>query len=1471
MPQMPAARVSDTCQHGGVIMPPGAIKTMVEMLPAARITDMHVCPMVTGVVPHVGGPVITGAFTIMIEMLPATRVMEKLVCVGPPDMIAKGASKTFYGDGGGGGGASASVSPPAAPNTPNPPMPQAPGSPGASAIGNALAAVSKCTAEGDPVDVATGRVFALFEEFATQGTPPLSFVRFYGSSSANQQGDFGYGWTHTLAQRITWDAEFIAYHDWQGRSILFLHPAEGDNAIYHLDENIRLVLTEDGFEIESPDGSRLVFQANAAAKSARLVAIVGEDEKAVSLAYTNETLARVTDSTGNRYLFESADGRHIAAIAFQAAGSAEARPIARYEYDRAGNLICASDAISATARYHYDSSHRLIQRTDKNGFTFHWEYDSKGRCQRAWGRDGMFLQTFEYSETDPMTVVRDAQGHPTTYLYNDLGMVTEVVDALGNRQKFEYQGGHLVKKTDALGRETEFTYDIYGRVIGVKQPGGAETKHEYTPDGAETITDAGGNVLTLLSYQGKMILALADAPDQPLLTTEADPENNAILLTDANGASSRLFYDAAGRMAGLEQPLGQRFQYQYDAQGNRTAISDPAGAAVRFAYDPMNRLSAIQRDGGSGFQFHYDAEGQLAYFVDGNRRATNYRRDGFERVTAVTSPLGATNRYDYDRYNRLTKISDARNAETRFEYNALGQLERILRPDGRCEYLTYDAAGQRLRFLDRGGIAADSEYDADGNRTGLRYIDGVALEFGYDAAGRIVRAANADCETTFAYDELGRLTEETLDGAAIRYEYNKTGQLAALVLPTDEAIRYGYDANGRLTRVTDMDRGQHQFTYSDAGPLLSHTFPNGLTARYELNPLGLTEKAEWFRPGSSRPVAAQSYRYDGNDSLTEIADSELGRVEFEYDPAGQITQAAHQNAGLSEFFAYDPTGNPTDLNQARNLNYDPCNQLRNGLGIRCLYDERGNVTYLEDQRGAFRFHYSGQNLMTRADLPDGSSVEYAYDPFGRRILKKWGETETRYLWAGHQLLAESVNGDREEMRWYIFLPRSFAPLAMRVDGAAYYFHCGERNAPERVSDQSGDTVWLADYAAFGEARIRTAQISHALRLPGQFYDAETGLHYNRARYYHPQWGRYLTPDPLGFRGGLNLYAYAKNNPLKYADPLGMAPDDRGTPTVSASVSRNAQQSADSAAQPPTPDASPTADAMGSNPIVLDEVVVTAKRLPPDAPAGTVYHGPSLGARVANGAVDLIPIVGDVKAIGEGLAGKNALGEELSTGERLLSVGIGIVGLATAGIAGEALRVIRGAREAATVARGVEDASKIAREAEQIGKAGKELETAGKSVEDAEKAWKEASPYGKRLISEEIGEAGMAKKADELGYESILKPEEASGRPQGFDAIYRDPKDGAIVIGEAKGGYNGKNLDGLLGEGYGHQQGTIGWAEGAAKKIVGSGSANEAERASAQQVLDALKNGDPVRVEVFHTENLGGVAGETKHYLTDSFP
>ncbi len=125
-----------------------------------------------------------------------------------------------------------------------------------------------------------------------------------------------------------------------------------------------------------------------------------------------------------------------------------------------------------------------------------------------------------------------------------------------------------------------------------------------------------------------------------------------------------------------------------------------------------------------------------------------------------------------------------------------------------------------------------------------------------------------------------------------------------------------------------------------------------------------------------------------------------------------------------------------------------------------------------------------------------------------------------------------------------FLLFVVAVLGWRTAAAGptiYYIHNDHLGTPRVVTDQLRDVKWRADYMPFGEAILHTEGIEMPLRMPGQYYDRETGLHYNYFRDYDPAVGRYIQSDPIGLAGGLNIYSYAGNNPVSSIDPLGLHP------------------------------------------------------------------------------------------------------------------------------------------------------------------------------------------------------------------------------------------------------------------------------------------------------------------------------------------
>ena len=249
---------------------------------------------------------------------------------------------------------------------------------------------------------------------------------------------------------------------------------------------------------------------------------------------------------------------------------------------------------------------------------------------------------------------------------------------------------------------------------------------------------------------------------------------------------------------------------------------------------------------------------------------------------------------------------------------------------------------------------------------------------------------------------------------------------------------------------------------------------------------------------------------------------------------------------MPESFAHDPAGNLLGQNDL------PVANLANVKGNRLLmqgdrhydYDAYGNL--VRENRGTGQklvteYRYDCQHRLIGVSLPGGSTATYKYDAFGRRIEKSVDGHTTEFLWQGERLIAESAEN---RYRSYIYEPGTFRPLAM-LDGegplkaAPFYYQLDHLGTPQELTDYSGEIMWSAKYRAYGNlAALDISEIDNPLRFQGQYFDVETGLHYNRHRYYNPSTGRFLTPDPIKLAGGLNSYQYVPN-PTGWVDPLGL--------------------------------------------------------------------------------------------------------------------------------------------------------------------------------------------------------------------------------------------------------------------------------------------------------------------------------------------
>lgn len=634
---------------------------------------------------------------------------------------------------------------------------------------------------------------------------------------------------------------------------------------------------------------------------------------------------------------------------------------------------------------------------------------------------------------------------------------------------------------------------------------------------------------------------LAKTFEQSGQPTEREAASGDVLVADARGHRTRFAFDKYGFIGSVTSPLGRTWRLENDEQGRLQTLTNPAGLRLGYAYNSQGRISSVARDASPLLALEYDEPGRPFKITYADQTATLIKYSPFNHPAAVTDRLGVTESYEYDSVGNLTLLTDGNGNQSAFDYSNRDRPDRVRYADGSTESYEYDPNGLVQKIVAGSAVLAVMEHDEQGHPTKISYEDGEVLSFRYNEQGKVIEARSAELTTLYEYDGAGRVVQEDQGGQVIKYEYDESGTLVALVYPSGEKVEFGYDEDLRLSSITDWSGGLHRFSYDLRDRETTLHSPNHLVTTIQSTPQGLPASLSVSRGSAGlRHLFALSYQYDAEDRLVSFSDSDFGSRRYAYDAEGRLLTAGNDKTGGGEVFAYDRAGNRTYSN-GETAAFNSLNQLQTQGSTRCSYDGRGNLVTLSSPEGEWRFVYNSRNLLVRADGGSGQSLTFGYDAFGRRIWKRSGERETRYVWAGEQLVREMMVTDARttQAQDYLYLPGTYTPVATRVDDHIYYYHTDHLGTPRRMTDSTGNVVWAADYSAFGLARPTVKTIKNCLRFPGQYADEETGLHYNRFRYYAPALGRYLSRDPLTYLSGLNFYTYAGNNPINNADPLGL--------------------------------------------------------------------------------------------------------------------------------------------------------------------------------------------------------------------------------------------------------------------------------------------------------------------------------------------
>ncbi|MDP8100372.1 RHS repeat domain-containing protein [Phocoenobacter atlanticus] len=312
---------------------------------------------------------------------------------------------------------------------------------------------------------------------------------------------------------------------------------------------------------------------------------------------------------------------------------------------------------------------------------------------------------------------------------------------------------------------------------------------------------------------------------------------------------------------------------------------------------------------------------------------------------------------------------------------------------------------------------------------------------------------------------------------------------------------------------------------------------------------------------------SRHYQYDALDRLISIDDSLRGKTDYRYNGAGQVVELHHTGADgkHSRLFGYDSELNlnsikanpPVDgvlgLAEQKTLAYDNAGRVINTDQQAFSYDDCGRLQAKTTQKKGFRpqktaYHWDDYDRLIGVTLPDGERWYYEYDPFGRRIGKTRVDSQEqhRYFWEGDNLISHEVLNDdtRVSLTEWVYEPDSFRPLAQintdadNVSQLSYIITDHAGTASE-LCNENGEIIWQGQQALWGEFSEKSASdISCDLRYQGQIHDRETGLYYNRYRYYDTDSCQYLSSDPIGLAGGIRPQAYVAD-PVGAIDPLGL--------------------------------------------------------------------------------------------------------------------------------------------------------------------------------------------------------------------------------------------------------------------------------------------------------------------------------------------
>lgn len=1018
-----------------------------------------------------------------------------------------------------------------------------------------------CKLGMEPVDLVQGIVIYDGIDFELPGPIPIKWQRAWYSDST-YKGPLGHGvhLNYDTYLQVFPEDQATALHLPDGRNTAFeqLHfPGQQD---YNRHEKLTLTRLE-GNQYQLFNHSEQQYyhfaKLHPSDKKHRLQSISNDAGFTIQLYYNNQDLlSTIIDAAGRHIHIQHDSEDRITNVSATHRG--EKQQLVSYLYNETGDMSGITDALEQTTTIHY-RNHLMVAKTDRNGQTFYWEYDGTStgaRCIHSWGDSGILEGFVEYHPEKGYNLFTNSLGQTTTYYYRPDFVITQVKDPMGGSVFYTYtEDMELYREVDQEGNLTGYTYDEQGNRTSIVQPDGSTYRFGYDERGRVTLAaDPDGNSRIYTYYEDNGLLHTLTDADNTYSIFNYDEKNLLREVKDANRQRTLITYDEDFNVATIKSPDGSQSAWQYDTWGQCVYSKNPLEQEQRFRYDALGRVTDVKLPDGNQLKLRYNAYDEVVQATDKQHNVRfAYTPLGSLKIREEN---GARIHFAYDTEEQLHTVVNEHGESYRFIRDGRGHIIRETGFDDQTRHYDRDQTGRILKVNRPGGRYTDYEYDANGQLIRAVYSDGTWETYNYNRSGQLLEAANEQTTVRFQRDKAGRVIKEWQNGHEVINTFDRNGRRASIQSSLGADLQFARNHVGDITTIQATATGHDspwlaQIQRNLLGLEIERTLPGGVKSSWSYDKAGLP-LSHTVQSGH-RTTRNRSYRWDVNQRLRQVIDGlSNGTTKFGHDDFGNLAWAQYEN-GQYDYRLPDKTGNLYRSQDRTDRQYGPGGKLLQSENTRFEYDLEGNLTRKIISAAPagialWQYQWYGNGMLKSVTRPDQQIVHFEYDALGRRTAKIFRGEITRWLWDNNTPLHEwkypekdrpqtTINdlGDIittpepipvETLTTWVFEENTFTLAAKIEAGKQYSIINDHLGTPTEAYDLDGNRVWSAELDIYGNVRKLQGDNSFIpFRYQGQYWDVETGLCYNRFRYYNPETGTYICTDPAGLLGGLELYNY----------------------------------------------------------------------------------------------------------------------------------------------------------------------------------------------------------------------------------------------------------------------------------------------------------------------------------------------------------